>query len=173
MIDKPNKMNDEKLAQHILALYSPNVFKHKSKGSREIPRELFTKYISYSRKNIFPQIPHELTDMIVNTYIEMRNRGRGAASKSTITATPRQLESLIRISEALAKMRLSSVVEAKDVKEAARLIDVAISQSSVNPATGLVDMDQLNTGFALQDRIKVTEIIPEIVRSLIVVYVLP
>ncbi len=168
MIDKPNRPNDERLAQHILALYSPETYKAYKQNSKELPRELFTKFISYARKNINPTIPPELTEEMVQTYLSMRNRGRGAAARTTITATPRQLESLIRIAEALAKMRLSEIVELKDVKEAARLIDVAISQSSVNPQTGLVDMDQLNTGFALQDRIKVTEIIPEILRNLIV-----
>lgn len=42
--------------------------------------------------------------------------------KKTITATPRQLESMIRIAESLAKMRLSEYVEKKDLDEAVRLI---------------------------------------------------
>lgn len=91
-----------------------------------MPREIFAKYISYARKNRNPIIPPSLTNLIIDTYADMRNRGR-MSSKTTITATPRQLESLIRISEALAKMRLSDQVEVRDVKEAARLIDVAIS----------------------------------------------
>jgi len=47
----------------------------------------------------------------------MRKLGQGS---KTITATPRQLESLIRLSESLAKMRLSNVVERRDVAEAVR-----------------------------------------------------
>lgn len=46
----------------------------------------------------------------------------------TITATPRQLESMIRISEALARMRLSSTVLAADVEEAVRLMKVFFLQ---------------------------------------------
>ena len=53
----------------------------------------------------------------------MRNRGN---TTKTITATPRQLESMIRISEALAKMRLSKKVEKRDVEEAVRLINHAL-----------------------------------------------
>jgi len=53
----------------------------------------------------------------------MRSLGN---SKKTITATPRQLESMIRISEALAKMRLSDFVEKRDVEEAVRLIKHAL-----------------------------------------------
>lgn len=47
---------------------------------------------------------------------------RLGTSKKTITATPRQLESIIRISEALAKMRYSNEVTKSDVEEAVRLI---------------------------------------------------
>lgn len=44
----------------------------------------------------------------------------------TITATPRQLESLIRISESLARMRLSRTVERSDAAEALRLMQVQL-----------------------------------------------
>ena len=47
-------------------------------------------------------------------------------SKKTITATPRQLESMIRICEALAKMRLATEVAVSDVEEAVRLIKTAL-----------------------------------------------
>jgi len=53
----------------------------------------------------------------------MRNMGN---SKKTITATPRQLESMIRIAESVAKMRLSDTVEKRDVEEAVRLIKTAM-----------------------------------------------
>ena len=53
----------------------------------------------------------------------MRSMG---INRKTITATPRQLESLIRISESIAKMRLSPNVEVRDVEEAVRLICTAM-----------------------------------------------
>lgn len=62
-------------------------------------------------------------------------------NKKTITATPRQLESLIRIAEALAKMRLSSKVTAKDVEEGVQLMKQAMRQSATDPTTGQIDMD--------------------------------
>lgn len=73
----------------------------------------------------------------------MRNRGN--ASK-TITATPRQLESMIRIAEALAKMRLNKVVEKRDVEEAVRLINHALQQAATDPNTGEINMDIITTG---------------------------
>lgn len=60
---------------------------------------------------------------LVQQYCNMRNMGN---SKKTITATPRQLESMIRIAESIAKMRLSDTVEKRDVDEAVRLIKTAM-----------------------------------------------
>jgi len=58
----------------------------------------------------------------VKGYVEMRKLG---SSRNTITCTPRQLESIIRISEAIAKMKLRPEVLTDDVDEAVRLIKVA------------------------------------------------
>mgnify|MGYP001107945951 FL=1 len=65
---------------------------------------------------------------------------------NTITATTRQLESLVRLSEALAKMRLSPLVHVEDVKEAIRLMQVATYKAALDPLTGRLDMDLINTG---------------------------
>lgn len=77
-------------------------------------------------------------------------------SKKTITATPRQLESMIRISESVAKMRLSDTVEKRDVEEAVRLIKTAMQQSATDPTTGEIDMDIIATGISgsTSDRVK-------------------
>lgn len=66
--------------------------------------------------------------------------------KKTITATPRQLESLIRLSEAFAKMRLSTTVSVQDADNAIDLMKSAIQQSATDPKTGLIDMDVIVTG---------------------------
>ena len=55
----------------------------------------------------------------------MRSQGAKSSASNVVTATHRQLESLIRLSEALAKMKLAEAVTVEDVKEAARLINVA------------------------------------------------
>ena len=68
------------------------------------------------------------------------------ASEKRITATTRQLESLIRLSEAHARMRLSGFVEVEDVKESSRLMREAIRTSAMDPRTGKIDMGLLNTG---------------------------
>ena len=72
-----------------------------------------------------PVIGDEAAMQLREEYLQMRSQGAKAAMAKVVTATPRQLESMIRLSEALAKMRLASTVTVEDVKEAARLINVA------------------------------------------------
>jgi DNA replication licensing factor MCM4 len=53
-----------------------------------------------------------------------------------VTATPRQLESMIRISEALARAEWSHEVTVDHVEEAHRLMKVSLFKTAINPETG-------------------------------------
>ncbi|RLN22648.1 DNA replication licensing factor MCM4 [Panicum miliaceum] len=110
-------------------------------------------YISYARKYIQPQLSDEAAEELTRGYVEMRKRGNSPGSrKKVITATARQIESLIRLSEALARMRFSEVVEVRDVVEAFRLLEVAMQQSATDHATGTIDMDLIMTGISASER---------------------
>lgn len=85
-------------------------------------------------------------------YLNMRKAGN---NKKTITATPRQLESLIRISEAFAKMRLSIEVNESDVDRAIELIKVAMQHAATDPTTGVIDMDAILIGRTAKSRDRV------------------
>mmetsp|Transcript_64988 Transcript_64988/g.95965 ORF Transcript_64988/g.95965 Transcript_64988/m.95965 type:complete len:159 (-) Transcript_64988:83-559(-) len=78
--------------------------------------------------------------------------GSGGGGQRTISATPRQLESLIRLSEGLARMRYSRVVARNDVKEAMRLMRVATQAAATDPRTGRIDMDMITTGRSSAER---------------------
>jgi DNA replication licensing factor MCM4 len=103
---------------------------------------------------------HEL----VQSYLKLRSVGlsdpRSGGSggpppsdkEKRITATTRQLESMIRLSEAHARMRLSPQVQLRDVQEAYRLMRDAIRTSALDPTTGKIDMGLLNTGTGQQQR---------------------
>jgi DNA replication licensing factor MCM4 len=83
----------------------------------------------------------------------MRKLGEDVrAAERRITATTRQLESMIRLSEAHAKMRLSEIVTADDVKEAVRLIKSALKQAATDARTGLIDMSLLTEGTSASER---------------------
>lgn len=83
----------------------------------------------------------------------MRKLGEDIRSSDRrITATTRQLESMIRLSEAHAKMRLSPTVVEDDVHEAVRLIKSAIKASATDARTGLIDMGLLGEGGSSLER---------------------
>jgi DNA replicative helicase MCM subunit Mcm2 (Cdc46/Mcm family) len=74
--------------------------------------EDLTAYISWARNHIHPELTPEASNALVQAYVEMRNAGADARSNDRrITATTRQLESMIRLSEAHARMRYSEKVE--------------------------------------------------------------
>lgn len=79
--------------------------------------DILRDYIAYARENVFPQIGDEAKKRLIENYVQMRKVG---SRRGLITAYPRQLESLIRLSEAHARMRLSEIVEEDDVEEAWR-----------------------------------------------------
>lgn len=74
-------------------------------------------YVSYARTYVHPKLTEESSQMLVQAYVEMRKVG---SARGMISAYPRQLESLIRLSEAHARMRFSQKVEPVDVEEAKR-----------------------------------------------------
>ncbi len=91
-------------------------------------------------------------------------------SKKTISATPRQLESLIRLSEARARLRFSKYVMKEDVDEALRLVRVATQQAATNPETGVIDMDLITTGISTSSRIKLTQLTDTIKNILVNIF---
>lgn len=162
MLDKPDERTDRRLAQHLVSLY----FKEPEQSRQEVlDIETLTQYISYARQNIHPQISDEASKDLVAGYVTMRQMG---VNKKTITATPRQLESLIRTSEAIARMRFSNVVEKSDVQEALRLVKSALQQAAVDPRTGTIDMDLITTGRSAATRQRIGDIakaVKEIITS--------
>jgi DNA replication licensing factor MCM4 len=96
-----------------------------------------------------PTITEAASTMLVISYVEMRNLGSSSDSRSSekrITTTTRQLESLIRLSGAHARMRFSSFAKEMDVIEAYRLMREATKISVMDPRTGKIDIALLMTG---------------------------
>lgn len=100
-----------------------------------------------------PKITLEASEALVTAYVQMRKLGEDVrAAERRITATTRQLESMIRLAEAHAKMRLSEEVTANDVHEAVRLIKSALKQAATDARTGLIDMSLLTEGTSASER---------------------
>lgn len=121
--------------------------------TKDQPVEFLTSYISYARTKCQPRITEAASEELVRSYVEMRKLGEDVrAAERRITATTRQLESMIRLAEAHAKMRLSEEVTANDVSEAVRLIKSALKQAATDSRTGLIDMGLLTEGTSASER---------------------
>ncbi|KAK9165391.1 hypothetical protein Scep_000582 [Stephania cephalantha] len=152
ILDKADEHTDRRLAKHIVALHFENP---ESILQDVLDLPTLTAYVSYARKNIHPRLSDEAAEELTRGYVEMRRRGNfPGSSKKVITATPRQIESLIRLSEALARIRFSELVEKKDVEEAFRLLEVAMQQSATDHSTGIIDMDLITTGISASERMR-------------------
>ncbi|KAL9051774.1 MAG: hypothetical protein Q9162_005826 [Coniocarpon cinnabarinum] len=152
VLDRIDETADRRLARHLVGMYLED--NPENASSREIlPVHFLTSYISYARNNIQPQITDAASKELVSSYVEMRKLGEDIrAAERRITATTRQLESMIRLAEAHAKMRLSLEVTREDVKEAVRLIRSAVKASATDARTGLIDMGLLTEGGSATER---------------------
>lgn len=152
VLDKADEEMDRRLAKHIVALH----FKDPESMVQDVlDLPTLAAYISYARKFIHPQLSDEAAEDLTRGYVDLRKRGNfPGSSKKVITATPRQIESLIRLSEALARIRFSEWVEKRDVTEAFRLLEVALQQSATDHSTGTIDMDLITTGVSASERMR-------------------
>ncbi|KAK3733997.1 hypothetical protein QZH41_009837, partial [Actinostola sp. cb2023] len=152
MLDPQDEFFDRRLATHLVSLYYQT---QEEEEEEYLDMSILKDYIGYSRACISPVLSEEASQSLIHVYVEMRKVG---SSRGAITAYPRQLESLIRLSEAHARMRLSDVVENVDVEEAKRLHREALKQSATDPKTGLIDVNILTTGLSGSDRKKRMEL---------------
>lgn len=152
--DLPNEINDEKMASHILNLHqSPDA------GEEEIPTKFLRKYVSYARQRIVPMLTDSALSEIKAFYVQMRNRSNpeDRASRS-VPVSPRQLEALVRLSEASARARLSDKVTKKDARKAIELLTYCLMQIGVDKETGRIDIDRIATGITASQRDKIFQI---------------
>ncbi|RNA27725.1 DNA replication licensing factor mcm7 [Brachionus plicatilis] len=118
--DRPDRDSDLRLAQHITYVHQHNI--QPPTSFTPLDMRLMRRYIALC-KTKQPLVPQDLTDHIVSVYVEMRKEAR-VSSDSTFTSA-RILLGVLRLSTALARLRLSSVVERDDVNEAIRLMEMS------------------------------------------------
>ncbi len=158
--DQPEPEYDSKMSEHILTL-------HKSKMNPEaapFPPEFLRKYISYA-KRIVPELSLDAVRELRDFYLKMRSKG---GAEAAVAITPRQLEALVRLSEARARSFLRESVTVEDAKSAIRIMTVSLSDVGVDVKTGAMDIDVIMTGKprSLRDSFqKVIEVISELERE--------
>ncbi|KHO48660.1 minichromosome maintenance protein MCM [Candidatus Pacearchaeota archaeon] len=150
MRDIPNVGNDTKVADHILE-------EHQREAKEMIiDKNLFRKYIAYARQRIKPKLTDEAVNKMKEFYVGLRNRPmiEGQEMKS-IPISARQLNSLIRMAEATAKLRMSEKVEEEDAKIAIDLLKYYLMQVGFDEETGEIDIDKISGKMKSSQRNKI------------------
>ena len=99
--------------------------KGKGKGNLDgqlLSMEFFKKYVHYAKNRIKPAMTAEAAEMVTGMYADLRQK----AGKKTSPVTPRTLETMVRLSVAIAKARLSSKVDTDDVEHAHSILSYAL-----------------------------------------------
>lgn len=135
LLDKPNRQFDYDVVSHIF------------KSMNDLPEldisiEMFKKYITYCRQlrpKLKPEIERELKDF----YVSIRQGSQvGESNEKGIPINIRNLEGLIRLAEAHAKLRLSEWVEITDLEVAKEIFMFCLKQIGIDE-NGLIDQSRI------------------------------
>jgi replicative DNA helicase Mcm len=135
--DIPQEERDRQIAQHIIS-------QHGESGTDTtslIDIDILTKYLSYA-KRLDPVLTKGAESKIMEFYLKMRSI-EGEEKEKMITITPRQLEGLIRLATARARLLLKNQVEEDDADRAIYLFNEMLENSGVDVNTGKVDIGVL------------------------------
>jgi replicative DNA helicase Mcm len=139
MVDTIEAERDREIARFILDM-------HQTKKPRTPPEiatvapSFLKKYIGYANRYVIPQLSSEALEVIENFYVDLRKSAEGGAA---VPITARQLESLVRLSEARARMALRSKVTKEDAQAAVRLMEDSLRMVALDRVTGKIDIDRL------------------------------
>lgn len=133
LIDECSEVVDNAIAKKIVDLHSNNVINIDTVYDQAD----ILRYINFA-KHFKPVLSPEAGELLVESYTSLRQREGAGSGKSTWRVTVRQLESLVRLSEALAKLECVDEVTVKHVKEARRLL----SKSIVRVEQPDIDLDE-------------------------------
>lgn len=152
LVDRPMEEQDKMMTDHILALHRSQAFDK----APPIPPDLLRKYFVYARKNVHPKLSQNATDKLRGFYLEMRKMGEQPEAPVPITA--RQLEALVRLSEARARMALHAEVLPEDAEAVIRLMQFSLRQVG-RDEQGLFDIDSIYVGVSKSQRDKMEAIL--------------
>ncbi|KAG6376268.1 minichromosome maintenance protein mcm7p [Boletus reticuloceps] len=122
ILDKPTREDDERLAQHVTHVHMHNT--HPKLEYDVIDPSLMRHYIAQARLKR-PVVPPTVSNYIVDSYVRLRklSKEEAAQKKSHTYTSARTLLGVLRLAQALARLRFADIVEYGDVDEALRLME--------------------------------------------------
>jgi replicative DNA helicase Mcm len=148
--DVPDREADGKMSHHILEIHR----RGSSPVEAQIEAELLRKYISYA-KGIKPVLSNEALKRLSDFYLAMR--GASETEGSPVAITARQLESLVRVAEARARVALRKEVSAEDAEAAIAIMKRSLEEVGIDMSSYKMDIDLIMTGKpkSMRDRLQV------------------
>jgi len=121
LVDDCNEVTDYAIARRIIDLHT----KLEESVERTYTVEEITRYLNFARM-FTPKLSMDSQELLVQQYKHLRQRDTGGSAKSSWRITVRQLESMLRLSEAFARLHCAETVTKKHVQEAYRLLNKSI-----------------------------------------------
>lgn len=148
--DTISKERDKQLVRHILDVHSET-----DRVAPEIEPEMLKKYIIYAKRYVRPELTEEAKRLIEKFFVEMRSSAlqyQRDEGQAPVPITARQLESIIRLTEAHARMALRDRATEEDAAMAVRLMSVYLSSVGLDVESGVPDVSTVMTGMGLTAR---------------------
>jgi len=180
MTDQPEQKRDLAIAEHILKAHSTGelIEQHKKTPIPGVTDEyileqlkpvmpdieptLFRKYVAYAKRSCYPMLSPGAKDALVNYYLKLRGI---AEPNKPVPVTARQLEALVRLAEASARIRLSNTIGQEDAERVIRIVDACLRQIAYDARTGTFDIDKVVTGISKEKR-DIVRVIKDAIRDI-------
>ncbi|AED95141.1 DNA replication licensing factor MCM6 [Arabidopsis thaliana] len=133
MIDDPDEVTDYHIAHHIVRVHQ----KHEAALSPEFTTVQLKRYIAYA-KTLKPKLSPEARKLLVESYVALRRGDTTPGTRVAYRMTVRQLEALIRLSEAIARSHLEILVKPSHVLLAVRLLKTSV----ISVESGDIDLSE-------------------------------
>lgn len=133
MIDDPDELTDYHIAHHIVRVHQ----KHEAALSPEFTTVQLKRYIAYA-KTLKPKLSPEARKLLVESYVALRTGDTTPGTRVAYRMTVRQLEALIRLSEAIARSHLETLVKPSHVLLAVRLLKTSV----ISVESGDIDLSE-------------------------------
>ena len=147
VVDRPNPSEDAQMAEFILknSMIKPEEnFEDISESLAPIHSELLKKYIKHARRTCHPILTDEAKERIKSFYLDLRNQYD--SEDAIISILARNLDALVRLSEAHAKMALRDKVTKEDVEDIIKLFKRYLKDTGYDETSGKIDMDRIFVG---------------------------
>jgi replicative DNA helicase Mcm len=180
MTDQPEQRRDLAIAEHILAAHGIGelIAQHRKSPIPGVTEEfieqqlipvkpaidpvLFRKYVAYAKRSCYPILSDEADEALKTYYLRLRGL---AEPNKAVPVTARQIEALIRLAEASARIRLSNIIDKNDAERVIHIVDACLRQIAYDAKTGTFDIDKVATGISKEKR-DIVRVIKDAIRDI-------